>query len=91
MPAAMRHGPSDLRISLPVENVRDDVYVVKLTVLRNIKGHPVVTVRHIPGVCADWHLWRFASVWDSMVPTTMNLLVSCPSTNLSRNHITRTF
>jgi len=56
MPAAMRHGPSDLRISLPVENVRDNVSVVKLKVLRNIKGHPVDAVRHIPAACADRHL-----------------------------------
>jgi len=49
MSAAMRHGPSDLRI--PVENVRDNVYDVKLRVLRNIKGYPVDAVRHIPAVC----------------------------------------
>jgi hypothetical protein len=55
MPAVMRHGPSDLRISLRVENVRDNVYFVKLTVLRNIKGNPVDAVRHIPAECADRH------------------------------------
>ena len=38
MPAATPHGPSHLRISLPVENVMDNVYVVKLTVLRNWKN-----------------------------------------------------
>ena len=87
MPVAMRHGLSDLRISFPVENVRDNVFVVKRTLLRNIKGHPVDAVRRIPAVCVERQLWPFASFRDSMVPTTMKLLVSCPSTNLG----TKTF
>jgi hypothetical protein len=92
MPAAMCHGPSDLRISFPVEKVRENVFVVKRTLLRNIKGHPVNAIRHIPDVFADRQLWPFASSWDSIVPTTMKLLVSCPSTNLgTKTLIKRTF